>query len=690
MLSNPSIWSYGIGFVAFGLFATHLILASGNSRQGRIFIAAIVLSAAWEAGGVVVALSPTVTTLLATHLVDVARMGAWFALLLSLSPAPNGSSPSVRSFPTVALVVGVLVAAASVPFASSTIPTADRATIGALIVTAVLGLFLVERLYRVTANTARWNLKHLYLAIGAGFAFDFALFADAFLFGQLSPAWLSARGLVGALVIPLLSVAAARNRGWSIEIAVTRDLVFRSSALLLSGLYLLATAAVGYYIRDFGGTPGKAAEVALLFGATLGLAVLLLSGASRARLRMWINKHFFQRRYDYREEWLRFTQLLTSSGSTADIGERALVALGDLVESTGGALWLKDDDHKFVQIARVNMPAVTPSEPAGSPLIRVLEAGTILNLDLGASGRGKPPYPQMPEWLRALEKAWLIVPLKLADDLVGFAILAAPRIRFELDWEVEALLATATQQAAGFLIQQRSAEALLEARKFDAFNRMSAFVVHDLKNLVAELALMSKNAERHSANPAFQRDMLETVAHVTTRMQRLLMQLTAGTMPVDKPSTVDLGTVIRRAAAPKSKPHVMLTLALDLDVRAMGHTDRVERVVGHLIQNALDATPPGGEVHVATHADRGFAIVSVKDTGLGMSAEFVQQRLFKPFQTTKEAGMGIGAYETAQYVKSIGGYIAVESKPGAGTCMRMHLPIARQHTPAAAKAQEVA
>ena len=690
MLSNPSIWSHGIGFVAFGLFATHLILASGKSRQGRLFIAAVLLSAVWEAGGLVVALSPTATILLATHLLDVARMGAWLVLLLSLSPPLIGSSPSVRSFSISTLVVGTLVATATLPFAGGSNPVADRTTIVAFIVIAVLGLFLVERLYRATPSTVRWNLKHLYLAIGAGFAFDLALFADAFLFGQLDPAWWSARGLVAALVIPLLSVAAGRNQGWSIDIAVTRDLVFQSSALLLSGLYLLATAAVGYYVRDFGGTPGRAAEVALLFGATLGLAVLLLSGSSRARLRMWINKHFFQRRYDYREEWLRFTQLLTSSGSTSDIGERTLVALGDLVESTGGGLWLKDDEHKFAQIARVNMPAITTSEPARSPLVALLESGKILNLTVGGSVRPPPADVDWPEWLRALEKAWLIVPLKLADELAGFVVLAAPRIPFKVDWEVEALLATAAQQAAGFLLQQRSAEALLEARKFDAFNRMSAFVVHDLKNLVAELALLSKNAERHHANPEFQRDMLETVTHVTARMQRLLMQLTAGTMPVDKPSTVDLDTVIRRAAAPKSKPNVMLTLALEPDVRAMGHTDRIERVIGHLIQNALDATPTDGEVHVETHEDRGFAVVSVKDTGHGMSTEFIQQRLFKPFQTTKESGMGIGAYETAQYVKSIGGYIAVESKPGAGTCMRMYLPITRQHTPAPAKAQEVA
>lgn len=159
--------------------------------------------------------------------------------------------------------------------------------------------------------------------------------------------------------------------------------------------------------------------------------------------------------------------------------------------------------------------------------------------------------PELPEWLREFEKAWLVIPLKPGDELVGFVVLATPRVQFKLDWEVVALIETAAHQAASYLIQQRNEEALLEARKLDAYNRMSAFVVHDLKNMVAELSLTIKNAERHAANPEFQRDMLETVTHVTIRMQRLLMQLTAGTVLIDQPTAVSLDEIIRHAAAPK-------------------------------------------------------------------------------------------------------------------------------------------
>lgn len=689
MLGSPLLWSHGLGFIAFGAFATYLILSSGGNRRGRLFVSAVVLSAAWEAAAFAVAAMPVVQLSIAAHMIDVARLGAWFALLLSLSPAERGKGRFARPGSLVILIWVALLSAIVMPIANGLNPIADRQSISALLAISVLGLVLIERLYWATPSGARWNFKFLYLAMAAGFAFDLCLFADGFMFGRIDPAWSSARGLVWAIVVPLLSVAAARNHDWSIDIAITRDLVVRSTMLLMSGLYLLATAAVGYYIRDFGGTPGRAAEVAILFAGILGLAVLLLSSALRARLRLWISKHFFKRRYDYREEWLRFTQMLSSPGSTAAIGERSLVAIGDLVESTGGALWLIDENNQYAQIARLNVPMLTTLESAQSPFVALLaRSGTLLDLSKVATARKKHVDMALPGWLRGMEHAWLVVPLKLGDELVGFVVLSQPRVPFEIDWEVVALLETAAQQAASFLVQQRSAEALLEARKFDAFNRMSAFVVHDLKNLVAELALMMKNAERHHANPEFQRDMLDTVTHVTARMQRLLMQLTAGTVPIEQPTAVDLDEIIRRSAAPKTKQDVVLTLDLKARSQALGHSDRIERVIGHLIQNALDATASSGKVLVESYRERDFAVVAVADTGIGMSPEFIRERLFKPFQSTKESGMGIGAYESSKYLSSIGGHITVESKPGSGTCVRAHLPVATGKLPLPSTALE--
>jgi putative PEP-CTERM system histidine kinase len=259
-----------------------------------------------------------------------------------------------------------------------------------------------------------------------------------------------------------------------------------------------------------------------------------------------------------------------------------------------------------------------------------------------------------------------------------------------VDWEVRDLLKTASRQAASYLGQIRATEALLEARKFDAFNRMSAFVVHDLKNLIAQLTLMLKNAKRHRDNPEFQRDMLSTVEHVVERMNRLMLQLRTGATPVEKPRPVDLEPMVRRVCAAKAVLHPSLELKLRSGIFGLGDEERLEHVVGHLIQNALDATAAGGTVSVRLERERDFARVEVIDTGVGMSAEFIRERLFKPFETTKKAGMGIGVYESAQYVSGLGGRIVIDSEPGRGTQVRLLLPLADTALAGSISAQEPA
>ncbi|MDA0191053.1 MAG: PEP-CTERM system histidine kinase PrsK, partial [Proteobacteria bacterium] len=207
------------------------------------------------------------------------------------------------------------------------------------------------------------------------------------------------------------------------------------------------------------------------------------------------------------------------------------------------------------------------------------------------------------------------------------------------------------------------------------FNRMSAFVVHDLKNIIAQLSLMLKNAERHRDNPEFQKDMLETVEHSVERMRQLMMQLREGATPVEGPRGVDLSDVIRRIQSARAAQGREVDVELSERLLAKGHEDRIERVIGHVVQNALDATEVEGRVWVTLARFDDQARVEVGDTGHGMTPEFVRERLFRPFQTTKPAGMGIGAYESFQYVQELGGKVAVESTVGAGTRVTLWLPL---------------
>jgi putative PEP-CTERM system histidine kinase len=212
-------------------------------------------------------------------------------------------------------------------------------------------------------------------------------------------------------------------------------------------------------------------------------------------------------------------------------------------------------------------------------------------------------------------------------------------------------------------------------RKFDAFNRMSAFVVHDLKNIVTQLSLMMKNAKRLHDNPEFQQDMLLTVENSLDRMRQLMLQLREGATPPGTAVGVDLDAIVRRIAAVAADRGNLLELDVIEPVVTRGHAERIERIVGHMVQNAFDATDATGRVWLRLDRSRGQAMIEVGDTGHGMSAEFVRERLFKPFQTTKQAGMGIGAYESFQYVQELGGKITVDSEVNRGTIVTVLLPL---------------
>jgi putative PEP-CTERM system histidine kinase len=286
----------------------------------------------------------------------------------------------------------------------------------------------------------------------------------------------------------------------------------------------------------------------------------------------------------------------------------------------------------------------------------------------------------LPAWLaQGPGTHWLVVPLSVHDELLGFVVLARPRAPLPMNWETRDLVKTASRQAAGFLAQMHATEALLELRKFEAFNRMSAFVVHDLKNIVTQLSLMLKNAERLHANPEFQQDMLLTVQSSLEKMRRLMLQLREGATPPGSSAGVELAPLLQRLQDMARGRGRELQLRQQAPLATRGHEDRLERVLGHLVHNALDATAQGGDVWVATRRQAGQVVVEVGDTGVGMTDEFIQSRLFRPFSTTKESGMGIGTHESLQYVRELGGQIDVRSRPGEGTLMTVLLPLFDAH-----------
>ncbi len=545
---------------------------------------------------------------------------------------------------------------------------------------SVLGLVLLEQLYRNVGEDRRWNVKPLCLGLATMYGFDLYLFTEAVLLQQHDGTAMALRPVVHALGLPLIFIGTLRGRGITERFGLSRDAVFHSAALLLAGCYLMLVAALGYWLRFTGGEWGIALQLLLLAAAGLLLGVVLMSAAMRARLRVWLSKHFLRYRYDYRQEWLRFTAALADPATVGNPGGAVLRSLADLVEARGGGLWRSDGNGQHVQVAQWNFDRGQQREPLDSAFSASLAARAWI-IDLNAERRGQGTGIALPDWLSADQDAWLVIPLQAASGLQGWVVLTQPRAPFPLNWEVLDLLRTAASQAAGFLAMLQASDQLMEARKFEAFSRMSAFVVHDLKNIVTQLSLMLRNAQRHGDNPEFRQDMLETVDHAVEKMRQLMTQLREGDRPAGMTSGVPLQLIAQRLQAAAAQRGRQLDLQIEEPLATRGHEERVERVIGHAVQNAFEASGDAQAVLLTLSRWGSNAKLQVIDQGCGMSSEFLRERLFKPFQTTKAQGMGIGAYESLQYVQELGGKMDVQSEPGRGTCVTFLLPLLHLQSP---------
>jgi putative PEP-CTERM system histidine kinase len=688
-INEVAIYGFAMAAAVHGAFGLYALRAGRlrvtEPRSRRAFTAALLATAGWSLAMLLWNARPSEGLDLLASGLDLVRYGLWFSFLLALfgddfwADGPRTLQRlRVAAISLVAVAAGVLVAGAVQGGEASL----TRVAAGVGIALPLCGLLIVEQLFRNLSDDSRWNAKPMCLGLACVFVFDIYCYTQALLYGRLDPDAQSARGVVHTLAVPFLYVAFRRTDDWLTQVQVSRTAAFYSATMILAGLYLLFMAGIGYYVRHFGGQWGAALQLGLLAGGLTLLGMLMISGSLRSWLRVFVGKHFYSYRYDYREEWLRFTAMLSTKRSPHEVGESIVRGLAKMVECPGGILWTRaGSDAEFVPAACWNMPRPGATEATNSPLCTFLrDRGWVVDLDEYKSTPRRYETLSLPNWLLDTPNGWLVVPLLAGDDLLGFVLLSRPLTAIKLNWEVRDLLKTAARQAAGYVAQMQATEALLEARKFEAFNRMSAFVVHDLKNIVAQLSLMLKNAERLHDNREFQQDMLLTVESSLEKMRRLMLQLREGATPPGGSRGVELTPIVRRLSAMAASQGRALQVAASDRLFTRGHDDRLERVLGHLVQNALDATPPEGRVWIGVQRYSGQVRVEVGDTGVGMSEEFVRNQLFRPFNTTKHSGMGIGTYESFQYIRELGGSVSVQSQPGQGSTLTVLLPLFEVHS----------
>ncbi len=646
--------------------------AQAGRRDKWPMIVALLLSAGWAALS-----AATGPDDIGPRLVAPVRDFAWLFVIYRLF-ANDGRSHTQVAVPLLVLALGFVALLEPVlELAALSLPEAQSIGWTFHVLVAVGALVLLHNLYLGAADRSRLALQWTIAGIGMFWIFELNLFLSAALSEAVSPLLDLMRGIV---VLPIAACVAlgATARADTLRLHTSRAVTFRLLSLVLIGAYLCAMAGLTWLAARFGADFSRIVQIAFLVAAFAASLALLPSSRLRGWTRVMLLKHLFRHRYDYRAEWLRFTQTIGDAGQTGDrsFHQRVAKSLADITESPAAVLFLPDEEGALVEAAKWRWPNLAEGGATlPAALCSAMERRNLI-VDLATPQPSADRGPPVPEWLGAEPRAWAIVPLMHFTRLTGAVLLARPAFARALDWEDFDLLKIVGRQLASYLAEEAGQRALIEARQFDDFNRRIAFVMHDIKNLASQLSLLARNAQAHADNPAFREDMLVTLRTGSERLNALLARLGRyGSSNRPDCAPFDLLAAAGIAASRFESLHpVVVTGTVPCMVN--GDAATLEQAVIHLIQNAVDASAPEQPVLVDVRRDGRGGVLEIIDAGAGMESEFVRDGLFKPFVSSKQGGFGIGALEARELITAMGGTLAVQSRPGVGTRFAVVVPLA--------------
>ena len=427
---NIGAISYSISAFTFLIFLAILLTDRHKGTTKQTLLLAAGINCAWSFFLAYVSLISIDSVQI--PVVEYFKSVSWLVLLLqllSVAYSDRFKAETVRKFRFgIFFVLAILILPVLSEFIIGEIPFLHRAEyLTALcLLLAVIGIVFVEQVYRNTRAEQKWAIKYLCLGLLGMFTYDFYMYADALLYQRIDPVIWQARGFVYALTVPLLGVSVSRDPLWSPEIFISRRVVFHTTTLLASGIYLVVMGIAGYYVRDFGGNWGYVAQAIFLFITILALLLFVSSRRIRARLNVLVNKHFYPYKYDYREEWLRFIRTLSASSEESELYHNTIKSIAQIIESPGGMLWLREDNGFFVCVDTWEMEHVNDREPTETSLPKFMEEHEfVISVDEFLEQPevyNRLGYLELPEWVKKLQP-WLIVPLIYNDLLIGFVVL---------------------------------------------------------------------------------------------------------------------------------------------------------------------------------------------------------------------------------------------------------------------------
>jgi putative PEP-CTERM system histidine kinase len=555
---------------------------------------------------------------------------------------------------------------------------------GLLLIAAVLVLVNLERTFRSAVGTMQWRIKFMVLGLGIVFGARIYTLSQALLFSGDIMALIDVETVALLIGCTFIVVAFLRSGFAEIDVYPSHAVLRTSLTVLLAGAYLFIVGVLAQVVAWTGGSATFQLQAfVVLLGFAL-LAVLLLSNRIRQNIRCLVSRHFKRPQYDFRQIWTRFTQCMSSVVDQSGLCAAAAKLISETFNVLSVTIWLFDEQDQLAFAA-----STSRSEREATDALPNL-AGSEQNLT-NIRGLSKPfdlekAKGDYAESLRQISSSQfrtggnrVCTPLWTGDRCIGMAILAdrvggVPYTVEELD-----LLKCMGDQIAMGLVNLRLTEEIMRGKELEAFQAISAFFVHDLKNAASTLSLTLQNLPVHFDDPIFRQDALRGIGETANRINQLISRVGALRHLELKLVELDLNLLVADALEVlKGAPEINVVKELHLQPKLKVDREQLRSVITNLLLNARDALRPGGEVRIETRQSDSSAILSVADNGCGMSPAFLRTSLFRPFQTTKKKGLGIGMFQSKMIVEAHRGKIEVESEPGAGTTVRVMLPLKRQ------------
>ncbi len=558
---------------------------------------------------------------------------------------------------------------------------------GLLVASAVLIVMNLERTYRAAVGVMLWRIKFVVLGLGLLFAVRIYTSSQAILYSVFNPALESFNAGALLLACVLMSISALRAGLFNADIYPSQTVIFRSLTVFIAGLYLVMIGLLANIVTWLGGDPAFPLKAFFILLSLVALGCVLASARLRLVARRFVSRHFDRPLYDYREIWRKFTERTASMTDEISLCRQSVGLVSETLDVLSVTIWLTNEQQsQFVFGASTSVQdekadALLQSGVGASKLITMIRSSPEpVDLNTAKAEWADDLRRSNPDSFRTQEGNRLCLPLVAKDNVLGLLVVGDRVSGIPFSIEDTELLKSIADQIAGSFLTLRLSRRLIETKELEAFQNMAAFFVHDLKNTASSLSLMLKNLPAQFENPEFRQDALRAVSKGVGRLNDLILRLgslreTTQIRPVDSNLSIVIasaldGIAIRQGVTVVRRMDPVPTVSID--------PAHIQKVVTNLVMNAQEALNGEGEIIVSTGRQQDTVEFAVSDNGCGMSAEFVRRSLFRPFQTTKKTGMGIGMFHCRIIVEAHSGRIDVETQEGKGSSFRVILPIPKE------------